>query len=67
MRENIQSKNLAKCVNKEDPEGRPYDLRVYGKSEMENHRRLDIRFQPCTPTIGSEGVCSISDNGYKAY
>jgi hypothetical protein len=67
MRETIESKNMAKCVNKKDPDGNPYDLSVYGKSENENHRRLDIQFQPCTPSVGGRGECSISTNSSSAY
>lgn len=37
------------CIKPTNDEGQPMDLKIWGKSELEPHRRLDLSFMPCTP------------------
>ena len=39
------------CIDTLDVNDQPVDLRIWGKSEVEPHRRLDISFMPCTPVV----------------
>jgi hypothetical protein len=63
------------CINQEDSNGDPLDLRVWGKNEVEHHRRLDISFMPCKPVFttdendenGEKIPCRISENTAEAY
>ena len=45
----LKAASTLKCINPLDSDGNPIDLRIWGKSEVEPHRRLDLSFMPCTP------------------
>jgi len=57
------------CINQEDANGDPIDLNIWGKNEVEHHRRLDISFMPCKPVFTTDESipCRISENTAEAY
>ena len=65
----MKSNNAAWCFDQKDENGNFIDLSVYGASELEPHRRVDLSFIPCKPviSINSNDVCSIPDNRSESY
>ena len=66
----IHSQDAAWCFDKEDRSGNKYDLSVYGSSENEPFRKLDLSFRPCKPeVVGTPGVehCLIPDDRPESY
>jgi hypothetical protein len=52
-------------LNKEDNFGNKYDMSVYGSSENEPYRKLDLSFRPCKTVVeGTQGAeyCIIPDD-----
>ena len=52
----MKTTNTAWCFDTTDKiNDKPHDLSVYGQSETEPHRRLDLSFIPCKPTLKVRG------------
>jgi hypothetical protein len=65
----LRNDNSMLCLNQTDSNGDPVDLRIWGKNEVEHHRRLDISFMPCKPVFTTDESipCRISENTIDAY
>jgi hypothetical protein len=65
----LKEKKTLMCIETQDEEGQPIDLRIWGSSENEPHRRLDLSFMPCTPVVDRDPnvECRISENTQSAY
>jgi hypothetical protein len=57
------------CINPLNSDNEPVDLRIWGKSEVEPHRRFDLSFMPCTPVVSdSESTdCRVPEHTTEAY
>ena len=68
----MQENESAWCFDHADSEGVPHDLKIYGSNENMPHRRLDLSFIPCKPTVGSErnfpdAKCRIDNDNDSSY
>jgi hypothetical protein len=61
------------CFDTQDADGNMINLSIYGQSESESHRRLDLSFRPCNPVVkdplvDQSGVrCLIDDDSETSY
>ena len=47
----LQESNSMICLDEKDVDGNEIDWKLYGESEIEGHRRLDILYLPCKPVL----------------
>ena len=67
--EEMKTHNTSMCINRVDENGEKLDLRIWGKSEVEPHRRLDLSFKPCTPVVTDDTSvpCNVPDDLPETY
>ena len=71
LKEKMKTNNSAWCFNTKNENDESIDLSVYGAGETEPHRRLDLSFIPCKPSIrGADTLnknCLIDDGSSESY